>query len=82
MPEVAGVRRKWLRYGQPAHGRAPVGRGLRLSVAASWAMGSWATVPIWIHIFRHDCPMDVMTNGEREIDGCGVLFCAAQRISK
>ncbi len=36
------------RYGQPAHLDERQGRGLRLSVMASWADGSWATVPIWI----------------------------------
>ncbi|MDI5424744.1 aldo/keto reductase, partial [Salmonella enterica subsp. enterica serovar Kentucky] len=31
-------------------------------------------------IFLHDCPMDVMTNGEREIDGRQFYLRLAQRI--
>nr|WP_265095394.1 hypothetical protein [Enterobacter asburiae] len=45
-------------------------------------LGGWelAIAPIWILIFLHDCPVDVMTDGEREIDGRQFYLRLAQRI--
>ncbi len=62
--------RKWLRVmvSQRMDERAR-GGGLRLSVMASWADGELGYGSDLDLIFLHDCPMDVMTNGEREIDG-------------
>ncbi len=62
-----------------ASGRAP-GAGFAVvgyGKLGGWELGYSSDLDL---IFLHDCPMDVMTNGEREIDGRQFYLRPAQRI--
>ncbi|ADO46981.1 bifunctional [glutamate--ammonia ligase]-adenylyl-L-tyrosine phosphorylase/[glutamate--ammonia-ligase] adenylyltransferase [[Enterobacter] lignolyticus] len=68
------------RYGQPRHlgerqgcGFAVVGYGK----LGGWELGYSSDLDL---VFLHDCPADVMTDGEREIDGRQFYLRLAQRI--
>ncbi len=72
--------RKWLRvmvsqriWTSARAGFAVVGYGK----LGGWELGYSSDLDL---IFLHDCPMDVMTNGEREIDGRQFYLRPAQRI--
>ncbi|VEB53951.1 adenyl-transferase [Salmonella enterica subsp. enterica] len=68
------------RYGQPAHLDERQGRGFAVvgyGKLGGWELGYSSDLDL---IFLHDCPMDVMTNGEREIDGRQFYLRLAQRI--
>ncbi|SQJ37732.1 adenyl-transferase [Salmonella enterica] len=68
------------RYGQPTHLDERQGRGFAVvgyGKLGGWELGYSSDLDL---IFLHDCPMDVMTNGEREIDGRQFYLRLAQRI--
>ncbi|XNM60023.1 hypothetical protein ACLK1T_17075 [Escherichia coli] len=44
---------------------------------ASWAAGGQATVPILTFSFLHACPMDAMTDGERDRRAAGLSASGA-----
>lgn len=80
----AVVQQAWVqmvaRYGKPNHlnereerGFAVVGYGK----LGGWELGYSSDLDL---IFLHDCPMDAMTDGEREIDGRQFYLRLAQRI--
>lgn len=57
------------RYGQPKHLADREGRGFAVvgyGKLGGWELGYSSDLDL---IFLHDCPVDVMTDGEREIDG-------------
>ncbi len=69
----AVVHRAWVqmvaRYGQPKHLADREGRGFAVvgyGKLGGWELGYSSDLDL---IFLHDCPADVMTDGEREIDG-------------
>jgi glutamate-ammonia-ligase adenylyltransferase len=79
----AVVQQAWMqmvaRYGQPKH-LANVRRGFAVvgyGKLGGWELGYSSDLDL---IFLHDCPMDVMTDGEREIDGRQFYLRLAQRI--
>ncbi|ECC8731312.1 bifunctional [glutamate--ammonia ligase]-adenylyl-L-tyrosine phosphorylase/[glutamate--ammonia-ligase] adenylyltransferase [Salmonella bongori] len=68
------------RYGQPTHLDERSGRGFAVvgyGKLGGWELGYGSDLDL---IFLHDCPMDVMTNGQREIDGRQFYLRLAQRI--
>ena len=68
------------RYGQPTHLGDREGRGFAVvgyGKLGGWELGYSSDLDL---IFLHDCPMDVMTDGEREIDGRQFYLRLAQRI--
>ncbi|VEB89283.1 bifunctional glutamine-synthetase adenylyltransferase/deadenyltransferase [Citrobacter koseri] len=68
------------RYGQPTHLAERTGRGFAVvgyGKLGGWELGYSSDLDL---IFLHDCPMDVMTDGEREIDGRQFYLRLAQRI--
>ncbi|MEN4872799.1 bifunctional [glutamate--ammonia ligase]-adenylyl-L-tyrosine phosphorylase/[glutamate--ammonia-ligase] adenylyltransferase [Kosakonia cowanii] len=68
------------RYGQPAHLHDREGRGFAVvgyGKLGGWELGYSSDLDL---VFLHDCPMDVMTDGEREIDGRQFYLRLAQRI--
>lgn len=68
------------RYGQPMHLRDREGRGFAVvgyGKLGGWELGYSSDLDL---VFLHDCPMDVMTDGEREIDGRQFYLRLAQRI--
>lgn len=68
------------RYGQPTHLSEREGRGFAVvgyGKLGGWELGYSSDLDL---IFLHDCPMDVMTDGEREIDGRQFYLRLAQRI--
>ena len=80
----AVVQQAWLqmvaRYGQPTHLHDRQGRGFAVvgyGKLGGWELGYSSDLDL---IFLHDCPMDVMTDGEREIDGRQFYLRLAQRI--
>ncbi|VTP79657.1 Glutamate-ammonia-ligase adenylyltransferase [Leclercia adecarboxylata] len=73
----AVVHQAWVqmvaRYGQPKHLADREGRGFAVvgyGKLGGWELGYSSDLDL---IFLHDCPVDVMTDGEREIDGRPVL---------
>ncbi len=69
----AVVQQAWVqmvaRYGQPKHLADREGRGFAVvgyGKLGGWELGYSSDLDL---IFLHDCPADVMTDGEREIDG-------------
>ncbi len=68
------------RYGQPTHLREREGRGFAVigyGKLGGWELGYSSDLDL---VFLHDCPMEVMTDGEREIDGRQFYLRLAQRI--
>lgn len=68
------------RYGQPTHLDGREGRGFAVvgyGKLGGWELGYSSDLDL---IFLHDCPMDVMTDGEREIDGRQFYLRLSQRI--
>lgn len=68
------------RYGQPRHLQNREGRGfavLGYGKLGGWELGYSSDLDL---VFLHDCPMDEMTDGEREIDGRQFYLRLAQRI--
>ncbi|EOZ6412890.1 bifunctional [glutamate--ammonia ligase]-adenylyl-L-tyrosine phosphorylase/[glutamate--ammonia-ligase] adenylyltransferase [Cronobacter turicensis] len=68
------------RYGQPTHLRERDGRGFAVvgyGKLGGWELGYSSDLDL---VFLHDCPADVMTDGEREIDGRQFYLRLAQRI--
>ncbi|WP_417315301.1 bifunctional [glutamate--ammonia ligase]-adenylyl-L-tyrosine phosphorylase/[glutamate--ammonia-ligase] adenylyltransferase [Enterobacter sp.] len=80
----AVVHQAWVqmvaRYGQPKHLAEREGRGFAVvgyGKLGGWELGYSSDLDL---IFLHDCPVDVMTDGEREIDGRQFYLRLAQRI--
>ncbi|MFK3710145.1 bifunctional [glutamate--ammonia ligase]-adenylyl-L-tyrosine phosphorylase/[glutamate--ammonia-ligase] adenylyltransferase [Leclercia adecarboxylata] len=80
----AVVHQAWVqmvaRYGQPKHLADREGRGFAVvgyGKLGGWELGYSSDLDL---IFLHDCPLDVMTDGEREIDGRQFYLRLAQRI--
>ncbi|HFZ8995681.1 TPA: bifunctional [glutamate--ammonia ligase]-adenylyl-L-tyrosine phosphorylase/[glutamate--ammonia-ligase] adenylyltransferase [Citrobacter freundii] len=80
----AVVQQAWIqmvaRYGQPTHLGEREGRGFAVvgyGKLGGWELGYSSDLDL---IFLHDCPPDVMTDGEREIDGRQFYLRLAQRI--
>ncbi|WP_333496166.1 bifunctional [glutamate--ammonia ligase]-adenylyl-L-tyrosine phosphorylase/[glutamate--ammonia-ligase] adenylyltransferase [Kluyvera sp. CHPC 1.251] len=80
----AVVQQAWVqmvaRYGQPTHLRERHGRGFAVigyGKLGGWELGYSSDLDL---VFLHDCPMDAMTDGEREIDGRQFYLRLAQRI--
>ncbi|MEZ6876751.1 bifunctional [glutamate--ammonia ligase]-adenylyl-L-tyrosine phosphorylase/[glutamate--ammonia-ligase] adenylyltransferase [Enterobacter sp. KBR-315C3_2022] len=80
----AVVHQAWIqmvaRYGQPKHLAEREGRGFAVvgyGKLGGWELGYSSDLDL---IFLHDCPVDVMTDGEREIDGRQFYLRLAQRI--
>ncbi|MFY7237575.1 bifunctional [glutamate--ammonia ligase]-adenylyl-L-tyrosine phosphorylase/[glutamate--ammonia-ligase] adenylyltransferase [Enterobacter hormaechei] len=80
----AVVHQAWVqmvaRYGQPKHLADREGRGFAVvgyGKLGGWELGYSSDLDL---IFLHDCPADVMTDGEREIDGRQFYLRLAQRI--
>ncbi|MFU0909794.1 bifunctional [glutamate--ammonia ligase]-adenylyl-L-tyrosine phosphorylase/[glutamate--ammonia-ligase] adenylyltransferase [Kluyvera intermedia] len=80
----AVVQQAWVqmvaRYGQPTHLRERNGRGFAVvgyGKLGGWELGYSSDLDL---VFLHDCPMDAMTDGEREIDGRQFYLRLAQRI--
>ncbi|MGK9173872.1 bifunctional [glutamate--ammonia ligase]-adenylyl-L-tyrosine phosphorylase/[glutamate--ammonia-ligase] adenylyltransferase [Yokenella regensburgei] len=68
------------RYGQPKHLHDRQGRGFAVvgyGKLGGWELGYSSDLDL---IFLHDCPADVMTDGEREIDGRQFYLRLAQRV--
>ncbi|MFU0965791.1 bifunctional [glutamate--ammonia ligase]-adenylyl-L-tyrosine phosphorylase/[glutamate--ammonia-ligase] adenylyltransferase [Kluyvera ascorbata] len=80
----AVVQQAWVqmvaRYGQPTHLRERNGRGFAVigyGKLGGWELGYSSDLDL---VFLHDCPIDAMTDGEREIDGRQFYLRLAQRI--
>jgi glutamate-ammonia-ligase adenylyltransferase len=80
----AVVQQAWVqmvaRYGEPKHLADREGRGFAVvgyGKLGGWELGYSSDLDL---IFLHDCPVDVMTDGEREIDGRQFYLRLAQRI--
>ncbi|WP_213894420.1 bifunctional [glutamate--ammonia ligase]-adenylyl-L-tyrosine phosphorylase/[glutamate--ammonia-ligase] adenylyltransferase, partial [Raoultella ornithinolytica] len=80
----AVVQQAWMqmvaRYGQPTHLHDRQGRGFAVvgyGKLGGWELGYSSDLDL---VFLHDCPMEVMTDGEREIDGRQFYLRLAQRI--
>ncbi|EMK5364729.1 TPA: bifunctional [glutamate--ammonia ligase]-adenylyl-L-tyrosine phosphorylase/[glutamate--ammonia-ligase] adenylyltransferase [Shigella sonnei] len=78
------VQQAWVqmvaRYGKPNHLNEREGRGFAVvgyGKLGGWELGYSSDLDL---IFLHDCPMDAMTDGEREIDGRQFYLRLAQRI--
>jgi len=68
------------RFGQPKHLAERQGRGFAVvgyGKLGGWELGYSSDLDL---VFLHDCPADVMTDGEREIDGRQFYLRLAQRI--
>ncbi|MFG6656807.1 bifunctional [glutamate--ammonia ligase]-adenylyl-L-tyrosine phosphorylase/[glutamate--ammonia-ligase] adenylyltransferase [Scandinavium sp. M-37] len=68
------------RFGQPRHLAERLGRGFAVvgyGKLGGWELGYSSDLDL---VFLHDCPLDVMTDGEREIDGRQFYLRLAQRI--
>ncbi|POP43623.1 bifunctional [glutamate--ammonia ligase]-adenylyl-L-tyrosine phosphorylase/[glutamate--ammonia-ligase] adenylyltransferase [Superficieibacter electus] len=68
------------RYGRPAHLGEREGRGFAVigyGKLGGWELGYSSDLDL---VFLHDCPMDVMTDGDRDIDGRQFYLRLAQRI--
>jgi [glutamine synthetase] adenylyltransferase / [glutamine synthetase]-adenylyl-L-tyrosine phosphorylase len=80
----AVVQQAWMqmvaRYGQPTHLAERPGRGFAVvgyGKLGGWELGYSSDLDL---VFLHDCPAEVMTDGEREIDGRQFYLRLAQRI--
>lgn len=68
------------RYGQPTHLNDREGRGFAVvgyGKLGGWELGYSSDLDL---VFLHDCPVEVMTDGKREIDGRQFYLRLAQRI--
>ena len=80
----AGVNQAWLqvsaKYGEPTHIKDRDGRGFAVvgyGKVGGWELGYNSDLDI---VFMHDCPVDVYTDGKKEIDGRQFYLRLAQRI--
>ena len=80
----AVVSQAWLqvseKYGEPTHVKDREGRGFAVigyGKVGGWELGYNSDLDI---VFMHDCPVDVYTDGKREIDGRQFYLRLAQRI--
>lgn len=80
----AVVHRAWgqmvARYGQPKHLQHREERGfvvIGYGKLGGWELGYRSDLDL---VFLHDCPADIMTDGDREIDGRQFYLRLAQRI--
>jgi glutamate-ammonia-ligase adenylyltransferase len=80
----AVVQQAWVqmvaRFGQPRHLAERQGRGFAVvgyGKLGGWELGYSSDLDL---VFLHDCPVEVMTDGEREIDGRQFYLRLAQRI--
>jgi len=80
----AVVQQAWaqmvVRYGQPKHLQNREGRGFAVvgyGKLGGWELGYSSDLDL---VFLHDCPSDIMTDGEREIDGRQFYLRLAQRV--
>ncbi|MBJ7223666.1 MULTISPECIES: bifunctional [glutamate--ammonia ligase]-adenylyl-L-tyrosine phosphorylase/[glutamate--ammonia-ligase] adenylyltransferase [unclassified Brenneria] len=81
---AAVVQQAWglmvARYGQPAHLQQREGRGFAVIAygkLGGWELGYGSDLDL---VFLLDCPPDVMTDGERSIDGRQFYLRLAQRV--
>ncbi|MGM3174693.1 bifunctional [glutamate--ammonia ligase]-adenylyl-L-tyrosine phosphorylase/[glutamate--ammonia-ligase] adenylyltransferase [Dickeya lacustris] len=81
---AAVVQQAWhqmvVRYGQPAHLHAGAGRGFAVvgyGKLGGWELGYSSDLDL---VFLIDCPDNVMTDGERSIDGRQFYLRLAQRV--
>ncbi|XBS69302.1 bifunctional [glutamate--ammonia ligase]-adenylyl-L-tyrosine phosphorylase/[glutamate--ammonia-ligase] adenylyltransferase [Acerihabitans sp. KWT182] len=81
---AAVVRQAWRtlvsRYGRPRHLDGQSGRGFAVigyGKLGGWELGYGSDLDL---VFLHDCPADVMTGGERQIDGRQFYLRLAQRV--
>ncbi|MEG3133357.1 bifunctional [glutamate--ammonia ligase]-adenylyl-L-tyrosine phosphorylase/[glutamate--ammonia-ligase] adenylyltransferase [Rouxiella sp. T17] len=68
------------RYGQPAHLQQREGRGFAVigyGKLGGWELGYSSDMDL---VFLHDCPMNIVTDGPRSIDGRQFYLRLAQRI--
>ncbi|MDA5544015.1 bifunctional [glutamate--ammonia ligase]-adenylyl-L-tyrosine phosphorylase/[glutamate--ammonia-ligase] adenylyltransferase [Yersinia rochesterensis] len=68
------------RYGQPSHLQQREGRGFAVigyGKLGGWELGYSSDLDL---VFLLDCPLDVMTDGERSIDGRQFYLRLAQRV--
>ncbi len=80
----AVVSQAWLqvaeKYGEPTHVRDREGRGFAVigyGKVGGWELGYNSDLDI---VFMHDCPVNVYTDGKKEIDGRQFYLRLAQRI--
>ncbi|MDR3104118.1 MAG: bifunctional [glutamate--ammonia ligase]-adenylyl-L-tyrosine phosphorylase/[glutamate--ammonia-ligase] adenylyltransferase [Yokenella regensburgei] len=80
----AVVQQAWVqmvaRYGQPTHLHDREGKGFAVvgyGKLGGWELGYSSDLDL---VFLHDCPAEVMTDGDREIDGRQFYLRLAQRI--
>ncbi|WP_255556911.1 bifunctional [glutamate--ammonia ligase]-adenylyl-L-tyrosine phosphorylase/[glutamate--ammonia-ligase] adenylyltransferase [Sodalis sp. dw_96] len=81
---AAVVRQAWRtmvsRYGRPQHLDGQGGQGFAVigyGKLGGWELGYGSDLDL---VFLHDCPPDVMTGGERRIDGRQFYLRLAQRV--
>lgn len=81
---AAVVRQAWrtvvARYGLPQHLDSQGGQGFAVigyGKLGGWELGYGSDLDL---VFLHDCPADVMTDGERRIDGRQFYLRLAQRV--
>ena len=80
----AVVQQAWLqvseKYGEPTHLQQREGKGFAVigyGKVGGWELGYNSDLDI---VFMHDCPVDVYTDGKKEIDGRQFYLRLAQRI--
>lgn len=80
----AGVSQAWLqvseKYGEPTHVKDREGKGFAVigyGKVGGWELGYNSDLDI---VFMHDCPVNVYTDGKKEIDGRQFYLRLAQRI--
>ncbi|PMH39816.1 bifunctional glutamine synthetase adenylyltransferase/deadenyltransferase [Vibrio sp. 10N.286.49.B3] len=80
----AGVNQAWLqvsaKYGEPTHLKDREGKGFAVvgyGKVGGWELGYNSDLDV---VFMHDCPVDVYTDGKKEIDGRQFYLRLAQRI--
>ncbi|EII2984292.1 bifunctional [glutamate--ammonia ligase]-adenylyl-L-tyrosine phosphorylase/[glutamate--ammonia-ligase] adenylyltransferase [Vibrio parahaemolyticus] len=80
----AVVSQAWLqvseKYGEPTHVKDREGKGFAVigyGKVGGWELGYNSDLDI---VFMHDCPVDVYTDGKKEIDGRQFYLRLAQRI--
>ncbi|RAT14763.1 MULTISPECIES: bifunctional [glutamate--ammonia ligase]-adenylyl-L-tyrosine phosphorylase/[glutamate--ammonia-ligase] adenylyltransferase [Lonsdalea] len=81
---AAVVQQAWqsmvARYGQPSHLQQQEGRGFAVigyGKLGGWELGYGSDLDL---VFLHDCPANVMTDGDRSIDGHQFYLRLAQRV--
>ncbi|MFP1882636.1 bifunctional [glutamate--ammonia ligase]-adenylyl-L-tyrosine phosphorylase/[glutamate--ammonia-ligase] adenylyltransferase [Lonsdalea quercina] len=81
---AAVVQQAWqsmvTRYGQPSHLQQREGRGFAVigyGKLGGWELGYGSDLDL---VFLHDCPANVMTDGDRSIDGYQFYLRLAQRV--